>query len=249
VLQVLEPIWYEKPETASRVRGRIESVIDYVAARHNLQIQNPARWKGHLDKLLPKKAKVKKVVHHKAVPWKDAAEVCAKIMARRGVAAQALQAVILTAARHSEVTGMRKSELLLEERIWIIPSERMKIPRDHFVPISDQFLALLLSVGAGEGNPDDLVFGSSQKQRKGQELSENTLTKVMQNNDIDATTHGWRSTFRDWAAETTHYPNELCEIALAHTIPNKAEAAYRRGDMLEKRRPLMQDWANYVMPK
>jgi integrase len=249
VLDVLQPIWYEKPETASRVRGRIEAVIDYANVKHGLKIENPARWRGNLDVLLPHKAKVRKVKHHKAVPWRDAADVCRKIMERRGVAAKALQAVILTCVRYTEVTGMLKGELMLDEALWVIPAERMKVDRDHYVPLSRQMLALLRSVGADKGEPSELVFGSTQGQRLGQLLSENSLTKVMQKNGIDATTHGWRSTFRDWSAEATSYPNELCEMVLAHTIENKAEAAYRRGDMLDRRRPLMQEWADYVMPQ
>lgn len=248
VLEVLQPIWYEKPETASRVRGRIESVISYASVKHGLKVENPARWRGNLDVLLPHKAKVRKVKHHKAVPWRDAADVCRKIMERRGVAAKALQAVILTCVRYTEVTGMLKGELDLDAALWVIPGQRMKVDRDHYVPLSRQMLALLRSVGADKGEPTELVFGSTQGQRLGEALSENSLTKVMQNNGIDATTHGWRSTFRDWSAEATSYPNELCEMVLAHTIENKAEAAYRRGDMLERRRPLMQEWADYVMP-
>lgn len=249
VLEILNPIWYTKAETAGRVRGRIESVIDYYAAINHTQIPNPARWKGHLDKLLPKKSKVHKVEHHKAVPWKDAKNAGDIIMARRGVAAKALQAVMLTAARSGEVTGMVKGEIVWDERIWIISAVRMKVERDHYVPLSDQAIELLKSVGADRGDPGELVFGSSQKDRSGLELTDTALGQVMKKNGIDATTHGWRSTFRDWAAESTDYAHELCEMALAHTIPNKAEAAYRRGDMLEKRRPLMQDWADYVMPK
>jgi integrase len=248
VLEVLRLIWYGKPETASRVRGRIEAVIDYANVKHGLKIENPARWRGNLDVLLPHKAKVRKVKHHKAVDWREAADMCRKIMARRGIATKALQAVILTAVRYSEVTGMVWGELALDEALWIIPAARMKAGgRDHYVPLSRQVVALLRSMG--EGRPDDLVFGSTQSGRKGLLLSENSLTKVMQDNGIDATTHGWRSTFRDWAAESTAYPNELCEMALAHVVANKAEAAYRRGDMLERRRPLMQDWADYVMPQ
>lgn len=249
LLEILNPIWYTKSETASRVRGRVEAVIDYYAAINHTQIPNPARWKGHLDKLLPKKSKVHKVEHHKAVPWKEAKAAGDIIRARRGIAAKALQAVILSACRYGEVTGMRKGEILWDERLWIVGAERMKADRDHYVPLSDQMVTLLKSVGADVGDPGDLVFGSSQKDRAGMELTDSALVQVMKKNGIDATTHGWRSTFRDWAGETTNYPNELCELALAHTIANKAEAAYRRGDMLEKRRPLMQDWADYVLPK
>jgi len=248
VLDVLKPIWYTKPETASRVRGRIEAVIDFYAAVNHLKMNNPARWKGLLDKLLPHKAKVKKVQHHKAVPWRSAPDAAKVIQGRRGIAAKALQAVILTACRHSEVTGMVKGEIDWQAGLWVIPAERMKVPRDHVVPMSTQLVALLKSVGADQGAADELVFASSQASRQGAQLADTSLVKVMRDHSIDATTHGWRSTFKDWASEATTYPNELSEMALAHAIENKAEAAYRRGDLVEKRRPLMQEWADYVLP-
>jgi integrase len=247
IMQVLEPIWLTKTETASRLRGRIEAVIDYACVKHSIKMDNPARWKGHLDVLLPKKSKVAPVEHHEAVPWKDARKAVDVIRGARGIAALALQATLLTACRTNEVLGMRKGDVIVGEALWIIPAERMKIPRDHYVPLSRQALALLQAVGL-DGRPDELVFTSSQKSRAGQELSDGAMLQVMKKNGVAGTPHGWRSTFRDWAGEATGYANELCELALAHTIANKAEAAYRRGDMLEKRRPLMQEWADYVMP-
>jgi integrase len=247
IMGVLEPIWLTKTETASRLRGRIEAVIDYACVKHSIKMDNPARWKGHLDVLLPKKSKVAPVEHHEAVPWKKAREAVDVIHGARGIAAKALQATLLTACRTNEVLGMRKGDVIVSEALWIIPAERMKIPRDHYVPLSRQALQLLQAVGL-DGKPDELVFTSTQKSRAGQELSDGAMLQVMKKNGIAGTPHGWRSTFRDWAGEATGYANELCELALAHTIANKAEAAYRRGDMLEKRRPLMQEWADYVMP-
>jgi integrase len=249
VLGALQPIWYTKPETASRVRGRVEAVIDYACVKHQLAMQNPARWKGNLDVLLPIKSKVRRVKHHKAVPWAEAPQAFALVRSRAGVAAKALQAVILSAARHSEVTGMLKREVRLAEKLWVVSSDRMKYPRDHYVPLSDELADLLRGAGAGGGDPDELVFGSPMPTRKGKPLSENSLIDVLDAVKIDATTHGWRSTFKDWASEATSYANEVSEMALAHTIENKAEAAYRRGDMLEKRRAMMQDWADYLTGK
>lgn len=245
VMRILEPIWLTKTETASRVRGRVEAVIDYANVRYRLGIENPARWKGHLEVLLPARSKVAPVEHHEAVPWKAAPAAAKVIWARRGISAKALQALILSACRVNEVLGMRRGEVLVKERLWIVPADRMKWPRDHFVPLSRQLLELLQDIGL-EGDPAGLVFASSQRNRAGLELSQDALRQVMIKNHVQGTPHGWRSTFKDWASEATEYPNELSEMALAHTIENKAEAAYRRGDLLERRRPMMQAWADYV---
>lgn len=243
ILQVLEPIWYEKPETASRVRGRIEAAIDYACVKHQLKMDNPARWKGHLDVLLPAKAKVRKVVHHKAVPWRTAREAAMAILRSPGVASRCLMFTLLTGCRSGEALRMNISEVDFDRGVWTIPEERMKARREHSVPLSQQALMILAGVTP---NAEGLVFVSSQS--KTGEFSDAAMCAVMDRLGIDATTHGWRSTFRDWGSETTEYPNEMLEMALAHTIENKAEAAYRRGDMLERRRPLMQGWADYVMP-
>lgn len=243
ILQVLEPIWYEKPETASRVRGRIEAAIDYACVKHQLKMDNPARWKGHLDVLLPAKAKVRKVVHHKAVPWRTAREAAVAILRSPGVASRCLMFTLLTGCRSGEALRMNISEVDFDRGVWTIPEERMKARREHSVPLSQQALMILAGVTP---NAEGLVFVSSQS--KTGEFSDAAMCAVMDRLGIDATTHGWRSTFRDWGSETTEYPNEMLEMALAHTIENKAEAAYRRGDMLERRRPLMQEWADYVMP-
>lgn len=243
ILQVLEPIWYEKPETASRVRGRIEAAIDYACVKHQIKMDNPARWKGHLDVLLPAKAKVRKVVHHKAVPWRDARGAAMSILRAPGVASRCLMFTLLTGCRSGEALRMNISEVDFDRGVWTIPEERMKARREHSVPLSQQALMILAGVTP---NAEGLVFVSSQS--KTGEFSDAAMCAVMDRLGIDATTHGWRSTFRDWGSETTEYPNEMLEMALAHTIENKAEAAYRRGDMLERRRPLMQEWADYVMP-
>lgn len=243
VMQVLEPIWYEKPETASRVRGRIEAAIDYACVKHQIKMDNPARWKGHLDVLLPAKAKVRKVVHHKAVPWREARAAAQAILRAQGVASSCLMFTLLTGCRSGEALRMNVSEVDFDRGVWTIPEERMKARREHSIPLSQQALMILAGVTP---NAQGLVFVSSQS--KTGEFSDAAMCAVMDRLGVDATTHGWRSTFRDWGAETTSYPNELLEMALAHTIENKAEAAYRRGDMLERRRPLMQEWADYVSP-
>lgn len=254
VLAVLEPIWYEKPETASRVRGRIEAVIDYAVVKHELKMDNPARWRGHLDVLLPAKGKVRAVEHHEAVPWRDAPACARKITGAEGEAARALLFTLLTASRTQEVLGMCFGEIDRQRKVWNIPVGRMKAKKPHAVPLTDYVLGLV-----GEGEPGALVFVSPMSKKTlaraakmglavtRKPLSNAAMGKVMERLKIDATPHGWRSTFRDWAAESTSYPNELLEMALAHTIENKAEAAYRRGDMIDRRRPLMEDWAKYVM--
>ena len=254
VLSVLEGIWYAKPETASRVRGRMEAVIDYAVVKHELKMDNPARWRGHLDVLLPAKGKVRAVEHHEAVPWRDAPACARKIAQAPGTAAKALLVLLLTASRTGELLGMKHGEIDRARKLWMIPGERMKARKPHAVPLVDLVLELV-----GEGDPDDLVFVSplskktiARAEQAGlkavrKPLSNAAMGKVMERLEIDATPHGWRSTFRDWAAESTSYPNELLEMALAHTIENKAEAAYRRGDMIDRRRPLMADWVKYLL--
>lgn len=245
VLEVLEPIWYTKPETASRVRGRIEAVIDYACVKHQIRMDNPARWKGHLDVLLPEKGKVREVRHHRAVPWKDARDAAMRILRSEGLAAKALMFTLLTAVRSGSSVGVRDDEIDWDHAIWTVPENRMKGLKGrrkvHKVPLPYQALVILKSVTPVNG----LYFYSAQT--KG-EFSDGAMCAVMDRLGIDATTHGWRSTFRDWGAESTGYANEVLEMALAHVVKNKAEAAYRRGDMLERRRPLMQEWADYVMP-
>lgn len=241
VLKALEPIWTEKPETASRVRGRIESVLDWAAARNYRQGENPARWRGHLDKLLPTRAKVAKVRHHPALPYEEIGTFLETVRGLDGVSARALEFAILTASRTGETVGARWSEFDLEKGMWTIPADRMKAGREHRVPLSARASAILDGLPREEDS--DYVFIGD---RKGHPLSNMALLMTLRRmKRADLTTHGFRSTFRDWAAEQTAYPNELVEMALAHTISDKTEAAYRRGDMLEKRRRLMRDWADY----
>lgn len=242
ILEVLQPIWHTKTETASRVRGRIETVLDWASAHGSRKGQNPARWTGHLDQLLPKPTKVAKVKHHEAVPYKEVAQVFARVEQAHGQGARALLLQILTATRSGEVREAVWSEFDFVDAVWTIPAERMKARKEHRIPLSAQVVALLASQPRVEGC--DLVFPSE----RGKVLSDMTITAVMRRMELTAVPHGFRSTFRDWAAECTDYPKDVIEMALAHAIESKVEAAYRRGDMLEKRSALMQDWANYCAP-
>lgn len=240
VLAVLEPIWHAKTETASRVRGRMEQVLDWATARGYRQGLNPARWRGHLDKLLPAPAKVAKVEHHDALPVGEVGAFMVKLRAAAGMGARALEFAILTAARSGEVRGARWDEIDLAGAVWTIPADRMKAGREHRVPLTVPALALLQALPRMADCP--LVFPSA---RNG-ELSDMTLSAVLRRMKVGAVPHGFRSTFRDWAAERTNYPREVAEMALAHTIGDKVEAAYRRGDLFEKRRRLMDDWAAFL---
>lgn len=240
VVQVLQPIWDTKTETAARLRGRIERVIDYAIASGYRTGENPARWKGKLDAILPQPGKLKRVQHHRALPWIDAPAFLAALHLRDGTAARAVEFVLYTAARSGEVRGARWEEIDLDASVWTVPGERMKAGRDHRVPLSDPAAALLRSLPRFEGCP--YVFPTAQ----GGKLSDMALTAVMRRMQIDATVHGLRSTFRDWCAEATHHPRDVAEMALAHTIESKVEAAYRRGDLFAKRAQLMADWAQFL---
>jgi integrase len=245
ILKVLEPIWTEKPETAKRVRGRIEAVLDWARAREyrDKDAPNPARWKGHLDKLLPARGKVARVRHHPALPYVDIAAFTAALRREKGIAPRALEFTILTATRTSEVLKAKWSEIDLDLKLWTIPAERMKAGRDHRVPLSDRAVDILEALPR-EG---DWIFpGAKEKQP----LSNMSMLKVLKDmGRHDITVHGFRSTFRDWAAETTAYREHVAKAALAHVIPDKVDAAYRRGDLFEKRRRLMADWATYCAAK
>lgn len=239
VLKVLETIWTEKPETATRVRGRVESILDWATARGSRKGDNPARWRGHLDKLLPARSKVAKVQHHAALPYSEVGAFVAAVKAMEGVSPKALEFAILTATRTGEVVGARWPEIDTENALWTIPAERMKAGKEHRVPLSKRALEILASLPREKGN--DAVFIGD---KKGQGLSNMALLMTLRRmKRDDLTVHGFRSTFRDWGAEQTSYPNELLEIALAHTVSDKTEAAYRRGDMFDKRRRLMDDWS------
>lgn len=239
VLSVLEPIWKSKTETASRVRGRMESVLDWATARGYRQGLNPARWRGHLDKLLPKPSKVTRVEHHEALAVSEMGEFMVSLRKMQGTGARALEFVILTAARSGEARGATWAEIDLKAKTWVVPGERMKAGREHRVPLSDFAVELLESLPLGA--PTDHVFPAP----RGGMLSDMTLSAVCRRMKAKCVPHGFRSTFRDWASERTTYPGDMAEMALAHTISSKVEAAYRRGDMVEKRRQMMNDWATF----
>lgn len=241
VLGCIEPIWGSKPETAGRVRGRIEAVIDWAAARGFRNGDNPARWKGHLDKVLPARSKVRSVRHHPAVPYRDAPAFIAELRQRDGASPRALEFLILTAARSGEALWATWDEIDASERIWRVPAERMKAGRLHRVPLSGRVLELLARLPRMIGSP--YLFGGALH---GRPLSNMALLELMRGMRPGFVPHGFRSTFRDWAAEMTPHPSFVAEAALAHVIPNKSEAAYRRGDLIEKRRVLMDDWAKYL---
>jgi integrase len=239
VLRVLEPIWTTKPETAGRVRGRIEAVLDWAKARGTRTGENPARWRGHLDKLLPNRSKVAKVRNHPAMPYGDVPAFMGELRGRNSTSARALEFAILTAARTGEVIGARWSELDLDAGVWTIPAERMKAGKEHRVPLTGRALDLASSMD----RESDFVFPGG---REGKPLSNMAMAELMKGMRPGLTVHGFRSSFRDWAAESTSFPSEVVEMALAHAIESKVEAAYRRGDLFEKRRALMAEWVNYL---
>lgn len=240
VLKAIEPIWAKKSETASRVRGRIETILDWAAARGYRKGDNPARWRGHLENLLPAPRKVRRVEHLAALPYAELAEFMVQLRAEDGIGARALEFTILTAGRTGEVIGARWSEINLAERLWTIPGDRMKGGREHRVPLSAPAIAVLERMA--EIRLGDFVFGSSAH-RPVSNMVMLMLLRRMKRPEL--TVHGFRSTFRDWAAERTNFPAEVAEMALAHAVGDKVEAAYRRGSMFEKRRQLADAWARY----
>ncbi len=239
VLAILEPIWGTKTETATRLRGRIEQILDWATARGHRQGLNPARWRGHLDKLLARPSKVTRVEHRAALAATEVGAFMVALRATDGMGARALEFAILTAARSGEVRGATWSEIDLTKGVWTVPRDRMKAGREHRVPLSAPAVAILRMLPHGSG--PELVF---QAPRGGQ-LSDMTLTAVLRRMKVAAVPHGFRSTFRDWASEQTNYPRDAAEMALAHAIGDKVEAAYRRGDLFEKRRRMMVDWAAF----
>jgi integrase len=239
VLDILKPIWGKVPETASRLRGRIEKVLDAARAKGHRTGENPARWRGHLDHLLPARQKLTRG-HHKALPYPEVPALTARLQRSGSVSALCLEFTILTAARSGEAMGARWGEIGLDRGIWTVPKERMKAGREHRVPLSSRAREILVQMG--EIRDGELVFPG---QRRGRPLSTMALEMVMRRMRVDATVHGFRSAFRDWAAEMTSAPREVAEAALAHTLENKVEAAYRRTDLFEKRRALMEQWAQY----
>jgi integrase len=237
VTKALEPIWNTKTETASRLRGRIETVLDWATARGYRQGDNPARWRGHLDKLLPGRAKVQKVEHHAALPYAEIGAFMSDLRDQGGTAALALEFLILTAARTGEVIGAQWAEIDLGAGVWTVPAERMKAGKEHRVPLSKPALAALARLPRSDGTVHVFPGGKA-----GKPLSNMAMLKLLARMDRDLTVHGFRSTFRDWAAERTNFPREVAEQALAHSLTDKVEAAYRRGDLFEKRRQLIEAW-------
>lgn len=241
VMKALEPIWTTKPETAARVRGRIESVLNWAKARGYRSGENPAQWKGHLDNLLPAKSKISSVRHHAALPYDETAQFMTKLREQTGVSAHALGFLILTAARTGEILGARWGEMNLAEKVWTVPASRMKGGREHRVPLSRDATVILDKLTKGE--PEEFVFHG----RNGGSLSTMALLMLLRRMEFGSlTAHGFRSTFRDWAAERTNFQREVAEAALAHVVGDKVEAAYRRGDLFEKRRRLMAAWGEFA---
>jgi len=248
ILKILSPIWTTKTETAKRVQGRIENVLDFAAAHKYRDRLNPARWRGHLDMLLPKPSRVKTVKHHPAMPYTDVPTFMGELSQNNSVSALALRFLILTATRTSEVLQAQWSEIDTENAVWTIPATRMKARREHRVPLSDTMLADLNALPRIEGNP--FLFPGA---RYGKPLSNMALLQLMRGMGYGVNgqhgnfvPHGFRSSFRDWSGEVSSFPRDVAEMALAHTIENKVEAAYRRGDLFEKRNLMMQAWSNFL---
>jgi len=244
VMRVLEPIWTTKTETATRVRQRIEKVLDWAKARGYFTGENPARLQGNLRELLPSASKTKKVQHHPAVPYKQINSFLKLLRRKSGSTPLALEFLILTAARTSEVTGARWREIDIESKVWTVPADRMKAGKEHRVPLCTRSICILSSIKTGRTS-DEFVFPGW---KKGTGLSNAAMLMLMKKLKYgEYTPHGFRSTFRDWASEEAHgFQNETLELALAHVIKNKAERSYRRGDQLEKRHELMTEWERFV---
>lgn len=244
ILRVLKPLWAETPETAKRLRGRIENVLDAAKAKGLRTGENPARWRGHLDQLLSKQQRLSRG-HHAALPYNELPPFMTKLRDRVATAGLALEFTILTAARSGEVIGATWGEIDLNSGVWTIPATRMKAGREHRVPLPKRALVILNALAPEEGkkpDPKEYIFKSNKPHKP---ISGMAMAMLLRRMKIDVTVHGFRSTFRDWASETTSFSSETCEHALAHQIKDKAEAAYRRGDQLEKRRELMEEWAMY----
>lgn len=241
VLSVLRPIWQSKNETASRLRGRIERVLDSAKAQGHRTGENPARWRGHLDHLLPRRQRLQRG-HHKAMHFSEVPTFIAKLRLRDAVAARALEFLILTAARTGEVIGARWQEVDLEEKIWTLPPGRMKAGREHRVPLPERALAILNQMAEFGSDPGDHIFPSTKRDRP---LSTGAMERLLDRMKVETTVHGFRSSFRDWCGELSTFPREVAEAALAHVVGDATERAYRRGDALEKRRSLMQAWVRY----
>lgn len=242
VMRVLDPIWATKTETASRVRQRIEAILDWATVRGHRQGENPARWKGHLERALPPRSRAKQKRHHAALPYKETPAFITRVRDARGRAARALEFCVLTATRTNETLAARIEEFDFEQKIWTIPANRMKAGREHRVPLSEAAIEVIEAQIAPETKTDWLFPGG----KAGRPLSNMAMLKLLERMDRkDLTVHGFRSTFRDWAGEATHFPREVVEAALAHNIGDATERAYARGDLFEKRRKLMNAWSGY----
>ncbi|MCG7867592.1 MAG: integrase arm-type DNA-binding domain-containing protein [Candidatus Thiodiazotropha taylori] len=248
ILTILQPIWTPKTETAKRLQGRMENILDYAAAHKYRDHLNPARWRGHLDKLLANPSRVKKVSHHPAMPFSDVPAFMKELSKNRSTSSLALQFLILTATRTSEVLQAKWDEVDLDKGVWTIPAERMKARCEHRVPLSGAALNILAAIPRLEGNP--YLFPGS---RYGRHLSNMALLQLMRSMDYGVNgyrgnyvPHGFRSSFRDWSGEVSSFPHDVAEMALAHTIRNKVEAAYRRGDLFNKRRSMMNEWSVFI---
>jgi integrase len=239
VLECLKPIWTTKAETASRVRGRIERVLDAAAARGLRSRENPARWRGHLSALLPKRRRLTRG-HHAAMPFSEVPGFLARVRDMEGFGARALEFLILTATRTGEVIGTRWDEINLSEKVWTVPASRMKAAREHRVPLTGRAIKILKGMAAVRTS--EFVFPGLRRDRS---LSNMAMRMTVRRAGITQTVHGFRSAFRDWAGERTNFPREIAEAALAHVVGDATERAYRRGDALEKRRALMEAWAGY----
>ena len=242
VMRVLKPIWTVKAETASRLRGRIESVLDWCAVQGHRSGDNPARWKGHLDKLLPARSKVQKVEHHPALPWREIGTFMQALRTMNGTAARAVELIILTGCRTSEAFNADWREIDMAQRTWTIPAVRMKAGKEHTIPLSDAAVRVLQAQAAAHGM-EGYIFPGTKPGAPLSNMAGLALLKRMGRADL--TVHGFRSTFRDWAGESSNHPREVIEHALAHRLKDKAEASYARGTLFEKRRVLMADWAAY----
>jgi integrase len=244
VVDVLKPIWTDKPETASRLRGRIEKVLDAAKAKGHRTGENPARWRGHLDHLLPKPLKLTRG-HHAAMPYDAVAPFVADLRQREATAALALEFCILTAARSGEVLGLRRSEIDFDKKVWVIPANRMKAGREHRVPLSSRALAIVKD--CAKAHTGDFIFAGQARNKPLSNMAMDMMLRRMKRDDV--TVHGFRSSFRDWAGNVSSFPREITETALSHVIGDKAEQAYRRSDALEKRRKLMDAWAAFCEPR
>ena len=244
VLKVLEPIWYTKTETASRIRQRMENILDWATVRSYRTGDNPALWRGRLDKILPKRNKVQKPKHFAAMDYRELPEYFKSLREKDSIASKALAFTILTATRNGEARAITYSELNQKEAIWIIPDDRMKADREHRIPLTKEALDIIQEMALFKRESDDFIFTGLKAKRP---ISEAALLKLVKSTHPTLTVHGFRSTFRDWCAEQTYFPREVAEAALAHSLKDKTEAAYQRGDIFEKRRKLMSAWTDYCL--